>query len=132
MDQKTVLLIGSGGREHALAWKLAKSPRVGKIYCAPGNAGIGSIAELVPIKANEIEKLADFAEKEGIYLTIVGPEEPLTMGIVDEFERRGLKIFGPNKKAARLEGRIKTYNNVTLEKSVCQLKCNRNQPESHN
>src|SRR3989338_1770752 len=99
-----VLVIGSGGREHALVWKIRQSPRVGKIYCAPGNGGIGRMAELVPIGPEEIDKLADFAEKENIDLTVVGPELPLTLGISDLFEKRGLKIFGPDQEAARLEG----------------------------
>ena len=99
-----VLVVGSGGREHALVWKIRQSPRVEKIYCAPGNGGIGRMAELVPIGPEAIEKLADFAEKEKIDLTVVGPELPLTLGIADLFEKRGLKIFGPNRAAARLEG----------------------------
>lgn len=115
MDQKTVLIIGSGGREHALAWKLSKSQKVRKIYCAPGNAGIGTIATLVPIEANEIEKLADFAEKTKIDLTIVGPEGPLADGIVDLFTSKGLKIFGPDKKAARLE-ESKVFAKELMEK----------------
>jgi phosphoribosylamine--glycine ligase len=99
-----VLVIGSGGREHALVWKISQSPRVSKIYCAPGSAGIGDLAEIVPISANQIEQLADFAEREKTDLTVVGPELPLTLGIVDLFESRGLRIFGPNKSAAQLEG----------------------------
>jgi phosphoribosylamine--glycine ligase len=99
-----VLVIGSGGREHALVWKLSQSPRVSKIYCAPGSAGIAELATLVPIAAEQIEQLADFAANEKIDLTIVGPELPLTLGISDLFESRGLRIFGPNKAAAQLEG----------------------------
>lgn len=99
-----VLVIGSGGREHALCWKIAKSQKVDKLYCAPGNGGIGSVAENIDIKANDIEGLLDFAVKNGIDLTVVGPEEPLIMGIVDRFEEYGLTIFGPNKNCARLEG----------------------------
>ena len=99
-----VLVIGSGGREHALIWKLRRSPKVGKLYCAPGNAGIGETAELVPIGVEEIEKLAAFAEKEKIDLTVVGPELPLTLGIADLFRQRGLRLFGPDREAARLEG----------------------------
>ena len=99
-----VLVIGSGGREHALVWKISQSPRVGKIYCAPGNGGIGEMAELVPIGPEEIDKLADFATKEKINLTVVGPELPLTLGISDFFQARGLRIFGPDRKAAKLEG----------------------------
>jgi len=99
-----VLVVGSGGREHALAWKIYKSSKVNKIYCAPGNAGTLDVAENVPINATDIEGMADFAAWEKIDLTVVGPELPLTLGIVDEFEKRGLRIFGPNKNAAQLEG----------------------------
>ncbi len=98
-----ILIIGSGGREHALAWKLKKSRKVDKIFCAPGNGGIAQIAKCVNIKADSIKPLSDFAARNKIGLTIVGPEVPLAKGIVDEFQRRKLKIFGPNKKAARLE-----------------------------
>ena len=99
-----VLIIGSGGREHALAWKIAQSPKVDKIYCAPGNAGIGLIAECVPIGAMEFDALADFAAREGIDLTVVGMDDPLVGGIVDVFEKRSLRIFGPRANAAILEG----------------------------
>jgi phosphoribosylamine--glycine ligase len=99
-----ILVIGSGGREHALAWKIAQSPKVTKIWAAPGNAGMGDVAECVQINASDIRLLADFAERERIDLTVVGPELPLTLGIVDEFERRGLRIFGPRKDAAIVEG----------------------------
>jgi len=99
-----VLIVGSGGREHALAWKISQSPLLTKLYCAPGNAGTMTIAESVPILESEIKALADFASKEKLDLTVVGPELPLTMGIVDEFEGRGLKIFGPSNKAAEIEG----------------------------
>lgn len=98
-----VLVVGSGGREHALCHAFRKSERVEKIYCANGNAGIGQIAELVPIKPEEIEKIADFAEQNSIDLTFVGGETALALGIVDEFERRNLKIIGADKKASRLE-----------------------------
>ena len=99
-----VLIIGSGGREHAIAWKLAQSKRVTKLYCAPGNAGIGEYAECVPIGAMELEKLAEFAKKEMIDLTVVGMDDPLVAGIVDVFEAKGLRVFGPRKNAAILEG----------------------------
>jgi phosphoribosylamine--glycine ligase len=99
-----VLVIGSGGREHALVWKISQSPKVDKIYCAPGSAGITELAEAVAIGPEEIDKLAAFAEKQKIDLTVVGPELPLTLGITDLFESRGLKIFGPNRAAAQLEG----------------------------
>lgn len=99
-----VLVIGSGGREHALVWKIHQSPKVTKIYCAPGSAAINELAQCVAFAPEQIDKLADFAEKEKIDLTVVGPELPLTLGISDLFESRGLKIFGPNKAAAQLEG----------------------------
>lgn len=99
-----ILVIGSGGREHALVWKIGQSPKADKVYCAPGSAGIGELAELVAIGPEQIEKLAEFAENEKIDLTVVGPELPLTLGITDLFESRGLRIFGPNKDAAQLEG----------------------------
>ena len=99
-----VLIVGSGGREHAIAWSVAKSKRVDKIYCAPGNAGITEIAECVDIGAMELEKLADFAEEKKIDLTIIGMDDPLVAGVVDVFEARGLKVFGPRKNAAILEG----------------------------
>jgi phosphoribosylamine--glycine ligase len=99
-----VLIIGSGGREHALVWKIRQSPRVEKVYCAPGNGGIGEMAQLMPIGPEEIGRLADFAAGEKVDLTVVGPELPLTLGIADLFQKRGLRIFGPNREAARLEG----------------------------
>ena len=101
---KRVLVIGSGGREHALVWQLKQSPQVEKVYCAPGNAGIAADAECVDIPVSELEKLADFAVSKKISLTVVGPEAPLCAGIVDVFKARGLKIFGPDKQAAQLEG----------------------------
>lgn len=99
-----VLIIGSGGREHAFAWKLKQSPKVSKIYCAPGNAGIAEIAELVPLKVDDIDGLFQFAKKKRIDLTVTGPEVPLVKGIVDLFEKHGMRIFGPGKYAAQLEG----------------------------
>jgi len=113
-----VLVIGSGGREHALVWKINQSPKVDKIYCAPGSAGIGELAERVAIGPEQIEKLADFAEQERIDLTIVGPELPLTLGITDLFESRGLKIFGPNKAAAQLEGSKAFAKEILQENSI--------------
>jgi len=98
-----VLVIGSGGREHALVWKIAQSKLVDKIFCAPGNGGIAQLAECIDIKADDIFGLLEFARKEKIGLTVVGPEVSLSLGIVDEFEKAGLKIFGPNKSAATLE-----------------------------
>ena len=98
-----ILVIGSGGREHAMVWKLAQSPRAPIIYCAPGNAGIASLATCVPIKADDLVGLKEFALREHIDLTVVGPEAPLAVGIVDEFRKARLRIFGPTKNAARLE-----------------------------
>ncbi len=99
-----VLIVGSGGREHAIAWSVAKSKKVDKIYCAPGNAGIASIAECVPIGAMEFEKLIAFAKEKEVDFTIIGMDDPLVGGIVDAFEAAGLRIFGPRKNAAILEG----------------------------
>jgi len=98
-----ILVVGSGGREHALVWKIAQSPRKPQIFCAPGNAGIDGLATCVPIKADDIAGLRDFALKEQIDLTVVGPEAPLALGIADEFRKARLRIFGPTKAAARLE-----------------------------
>jgi phosphoribosylamine--glycine ligase len=98
-----VLVIGSGGREHALVWKIAQSPLVEKIYCAPGNPGIATLAENIPLGVDELDKLLEFARSEDIDLTVVGPEQPLSLGIVDLFEEHGLKIFGPRKNAAIIE-----------------------------
>ncbi len=99
-----VLVVGGGGREHALCWKLRQSPELTELYCAPGNPGIAALADCVPIAAEELHRLADFALEVGVELTMVGPELPLTLGIVDEFQARGLRIFGPKKLAAELEG----------------------------
>jgi phosphoribosylamine--glycine ligase len=99
-----VLVIGGGGREHAIVWKLAGSPGVSKIYCAPGNAGIGEIAQCVNIDSGDIDALLSFAVREKIGLTVVGPELPLVLGIADKFNEKGLKVFGPCRKGAMLEG----------------------------
>ena len=99
-----VLIVGSGGREHAIAWKVAQSPKVDKIYCAPGNAGIAEYAECVPIGAMEFDKLAAFAKEHEVDLTVIGMDDPLVGGIVDVFEAQGLRVFGPRKNAAILEG----------------------------
>lgn len=98
-----VLVVGKGGREHALVWKLAQSPRVSQVFCAPGNAGTAQDGVNVPIEANDIHELCRFAKKNEIGLTVVGPEEPLALGIVDYFQKEGLRIFGPTKAAAQLE-----------------------------
>jgi phosphoribosylamine--glycine ligase len=102
-DHMKVLVVGGGGREHALVWKISQSPKVTKIYAAPGNAGIAEIAECAPIKADDIPGLLAFARARAVDLTVVGPEGPLSMGIVDEFTGAGLRVFGPSRKAAELE-----------------------------
>ncbi|MFQ5451870.1 MAG: phosphoribosylamine--glycine ligase [Nitrospinaceae bacterium] len=99
-----VLVVGGGGREHALAWKIGQSPKVEQVYCAPGNAGTAAVAKNVDIPADRVDRLLKFAQEEGIGFTVVGPEQPLVLGIVDRFRERGLKIFGPTAKAAELEG----------------------------
>jgi phosphoribosylamine---glycine ligase len=121
-----VLVVGQGGREHALCWKLRQSPSVTELYAAPGNAGIAEIAYCVPIGVADIVELADFAEKLRIDLTVVGPELPLTLGVVDEFRKRGLTIFGPSRLAADLEGSkvfskefMRKYDIPTAESALC-------------
>ncbi|GAB4263763.1 phosphoribosylamine--glycine ligase [Thermincola ferriacetica] len=99
-----VLVVGGGGREHALVWKISQSPKVTKVYCAPGNAGMAQIAECVAISVEDIDGLLTFAQQEGIDMTVVGPEAPLTMGLADKFRVAGLKVFGPSRQAAELEG----------------------------
>ncbi|MEX0582682.1 MAG: phosphoribosylamine--glycine ligase, partial [Sneathiella sp.] len=99
-----ILVIGSGGREHALCWTLKKSPLVSQLYCAPGNGGIEEVAECVPINAEDITAIVDFCRKETIDFVIVGPEVPLVMGIVDALDDAGIKSFGPRAAAAQLEG----------------------------
>lgn len=120
-----VLVVGSGGREHAIVWKLAQSDKVDKIYCAPGNGGIAEIAECVPIGVMEFDKLTEFAENNNIGLTVVAPDDPLAAGAVDAFEGAGLKAFGPNKAAAIIEGSkafskdlMKNYNIPTAAYEV--------------
>lgn len=110
-----ILVVGSGGREHAIVWKLAQSPKAEKIYCAPGNAGIAEIAECVPISATAIKSLADFAEEKQIDLTVIGMDDPLMLGVVDEFESRGLRVFGPRANAAILEG-SKVFSKNLMQK----------------
>lgn len=110
-----VLVVGGGGREHALVWKIAQSPDVKKVYCAPGNAGIARTAECLSIGAGDLPSLVDFAAREMIDLTLVGPEAPLTMGIVDLFEKKGLRIFGASQKAAEIEG-SKAFSKDLLSK----------------
>lgn len=110
-----ILVIGSGGREHALCFKIAQSPNIDKIYCAPGNGGTGDIAENIDIDADDVEKLLDFAKDKQMDLTVVGPELPLVKGIADRFEEEGFKVFGVNKSAARLEG-SKDFSKKFMEK----------------
>ena len=110
-----VLVVGSGGREHAIVWKLSQSKKVDKIFCAPGNAGIAQLAECVNIKATDIEALADFAQDKAIDFTVVGMDDPLMLGIVDVFQERGLKIFGPTKNAAIIEG-SKSFSKNLMKK----------------
>lgn len=110
-----VLIVGGGGREHAIAWKCSKSNHVSKIYCAPGNAGIAEVAECVPIGAMEFDKLAAFAKEKKIDLTIIGMDDPLVGGIVDVFEAEGLRVFGPRKNAAILEG-SKSFSKDLMKK----------------
>jgi len=110
-----VLVVGSGGREHALTWKLLKSPKVEKLYCAPGNGGIAKVAECVKIDVTDFKGLINFAQKKKIDLTVVGPELPLTEGIVDHFQEKGLTIFGPDQKAAELEG-SKAFSKELMKK----------------
>src|SRR3989338_6018772 len=110
-----ILVIGSGGREHGLVWKIAQSPLVTKLYAAPGNAGTEGLAKNVPIKADDIEALRNFAESEKIDLTVVGPELPLVKGITDYFQEKGLLVFGPQASAARLEG-SKVFSKEMMQK----------------
>jgi phosphoribosylamine--glycine ligase len=110
-----VLVIGSGGREHTLCWKLAQSPQCDKLYCAPGNAGTALEAENVPLDAEDIAGLAEFATTHKIGLTVVGPERPLILGLVDEFRRRGLPVYGPTAAGARLEG-SKAFTDQLLQR----------------
>ncbi|MDD8024971.1 MAG: phosphoribosylamine--glycine ligase [Acidobacteriota bacterium] len=132
-----ILVVGSGGREHALAWKLAQSPKATRISCAPGNGGTRLVAENIPISDHDVAKLADFALQSGIDLTVVGPEVPLSLGLVDAFESKGLRVFGPTRKAAELEsskifakqfmarhkiptGRFKTADSADKARAVLQ------------
>jgi phosphoribosylamine---glycine ligase len=113
-----VLLVGSGGREHALAWKLKQSAQLGKLYIAPGNAGTKELGENIAIPATDITRLAQFAESHQIGLTVVGPDDPLALGIVDEFQKRGLRIFGPTKVAARIESSKAFAKEVMKEANI--------------
>ncbi|GGA52216.1 phosphoribosylamine--glycine ligase [Paenibacillus physcomitrellae] len=110
-----ILVVGGGGREHAICWALSKSPKADKIYCAPGNAGIGQIAELAPIQVNEFERLTAFAEEKRVGLVVIGPDDPLAEGIVDVFEAKNIPVYGPRKNAAHIEG-SKTFMKDLLKK----------------
>jgi len=110
-----ILVVGRGGREHTICWKLSQSPKVSKLYCAPGNAGIASVAELVAINETEFDKLTAFAKDNAIDLAVIGPEDPLFEGIADAFEAAGIKVFGPNKAAAIIEG-SKSFTKDLLKK----------------
>lgn len=120
-----VLVVGGGGREHTIVWKLSQSPKVDKIYCAPGNAGIAALAECVPIKATDIDKMVDFAAENKIDMVMVAPDDPLVLGMVDAMEERGIRAFGPKKNAAIIEGSkvfskdlMKKYNIPTAKYEV--------------
>lgn len=113
-----VLVVGGGGREHALVWKMAQSPLVEKIYCAPGNPGIATLAECLDLAGDDLDGLLGFAREKAIDLTVVGPEVPLTLGLVDRFQAAGLTIFGPNAKAAQLEGSKKFCKDVMAKYGV--------------
>ncbi|QTA82699.1 Phosphoribosylamine--glycine ligase [Desulfonema limicola] len=113
-----ILVIGGGGREHALIWKIKQSPKVSMIYCAPGNGGIADMAECLPISADDIDKLAEFAKDQSIDLTIVGPEDPLSKGIVDRFENQGLRIFGASRLAAEIESSKSFAKELMLKYSI--------------
>lgn len=118
MGNTNVLIIGSGGREHALAWKLAQSPRIGKLYVAPGNGGARQVAQNIPIESTDIDKLLQFVVKNEIGLTVVGPDDPLALGVVDAFRARGLRIFGPTRAAAEIESSKAFAKNLMSEASI--------------
>ena len=110
-----ILVVGSGGREHAIAWKLAKSKRVEKLYCAPGNAGIASVAECVPVKAEDLEGIRDFCVENKVDMAVIGPEVPLSMGITDLLNEAGIRVFGPDKNCSQLEG-SKSFTKAFLKR----------------
>src|SRR5258708_2314283 len=118
-----ILLIGSGGREHALAWKLARSSLCTELFIAPGNAGMKNLGTLLPLKANDIEGLKSFAVKQAIGLTVVGPEEPLVLGLADVFRKEGLPVFGPSAQAAALEGSKEFSKNFMQKYAVPTAAC---------
>lgn len=108
-----ILVAGGGGREHAMIWSLSQSPKAGKIYCAPGNAGIAQLAECVPIGVFEFDRLTAFAKEKEVGLVVIGPDDPLAAGIVDAFEAQDIPVFGPRKNAAEIEG------SKTFMKDLC-------------
>ena len=110
-----VLVVGNGAREHALCWKLRQSPLLTELYCAPGNPGIAAVADRVPIAAEEVARLADFATEMRIDLTVIGPELPLTLGLADELAGRGLPVFGPTQRAAEIEG-SKVFSKLFMDR----------------
>ncbi len=110
-----ILVVGSGGREHTLCWKIAQSKKVTKVYCAPGNAGTGLVAENISIEVDEIDKIVDFCNEKNIDLAVIGPELPLTLGLVDILEKNGIKAFGPKASAAEIEG-SKAFSKMIMEK----------------
>ena len=110
-----ILIIGGGGREHALAWKIAQSPKVTELFCAPGNPGTAEMAKNLDIPADDLDRLRAFALEQSIDLTVVGPEQPLVLGLADLFQEKGLKVFGPSAKAAQLEG-SKAFSKDLMQK----------------
>ena len=110
-----ILIVGSGGREHAIAWKLSKSKRVEKLYCAPGNAGIASVAECFPVKAEDLEGIRDFCVENKVDMAVIGPEVPLSMGITDLLNEAGIRVFGPDKNCSQLEG-SKSFTKAFLKR----------------
>ena len=116
-----VLIVGGGGREHAIAWKISQSPKVEKLYCAPGNAGIAKVAECVDIGVMDFEKLVAFAGEQAIDLVVVGPDDPLAAGAVDAFENAGIRVFGPRKNAAILEASKAFSKDLMKKYNICRL-----------
>lgn len=119
-----VLVVGGGGREHAIVRSVAESRRVDKIYCAPGNAGMEDLAECVDISVMEFDKLTAFAKKQGVDFTIIGPDDPLAAGIVDAFEKEGMKVFGPRKNAAIIEA-SKAFSKDLMKNTIFQQRSTR-------
>ena len=122
-----ILVVGSGGREHAIAWKLAKSKRVEKLYCAPRNAGIASVAECVPVKAEDLEGIRDFCVENKVDMAVIGPEVPLSMGITDLLNEAGIRVFGPDKNCSQLEG-SKSFTKAFLKDIIFRRRDTENIP----